>query len=532
MTLTLLLAWALLAPPAPANSNTITPTVPDTTATRLERTVRRLASPEFMGRAPGTAGEDKTTGFLLHEFRALGLKAQLQDVPVLGVSTLPYMRAQTPEHEPQRLVDPEDFVAVTHRGLPAVDVKVDSVVFVGYGIVAPEYHWDDYAGVDVKDKVVVALIGEPAATPKTAPDFFEGDALTYYARWIYKRDLARQRGAAGILFVHDDATAGYGYDVVKSGWTQEQLSTDGRSPVPPLAFEGWLSNRCARRLFTESGYDLSQASYDVTRAEHAAIILPVALHVHLENKVRRFTSHNVMARLEGEDPNHHLIYSAHWDHFGQVVDPLGTHVFAGAGDNASGVAEVLEIARNYAQAPAKPKNTLVFLFTTGEEQGLLGAQWYAEHAPLPLDRALASINLDIMNMWGKTRSIVHAAYGHSEMDGALQKVAAAQGRRVLPDPEPGKAYYYRSDHIEWVKRGVPAAFFLLPGADYVGRDGDFALQKRAEYIRSRYHKPEDVVADDWDFGGAEQDVALMTELGREIMGRGGRLRIYRTYVWP
>ncbi len=493
-------------------------------AERMLERIRTLASPAFQGRRPGTEGETLTVEYLEQELRDLGLRGGMpdggfvQEVPVVSNIPSATTRVTFADGEPLQPRHFDDYLIRSPH--PTVDLSAP-IVFVGFGAEAPEYDWNDYPDdVDVRGAVVVMLAGDPnrpdPADPTRAdPSFFRGTAMTFHGRWTNKFDVADRHGAAGCLIIHDDVRAGYPFSVPRSGWEGEHLGTEaapGRMPV-----EGWLTRDFARELLARAGHDLADLERRAAEPGFRPVVVDAELHVALENTTRRFTSRNVVARLDGTDPElarECVVYSAHWDHFGQRTEDGVVSTLGGAVDNASGCSAVLEIARALATSPGR--RSFVFLFFTLEESGLLGAAHYVTSPAVPLDDTVGILNLDMMNVWGRTSDVVSTGRGHSSLDQVLALRAAELGRSVTDDPEPDKGYFYRSDHLEFLRRGVPALFFLHPGSDYLDRPADHGTAVRARYVSELYHTPRDAVEDDWDLAGMVEDVRMLTRIGRDV----------------
>jgi Zn-dependent M28 family amino/carboxypeptidase len=496
------------------------------TAEGLLRDIRELASDRFLGRAVGTAGEDSTVTYLARRFREMGLQpgmpdgSYLQQVPLVATTSRVDASARV-GGTTMPLRQLEEIVAWSQRPDPLVSVRDAELVFVGYGVVAPELGWDDFKGVDVRGKTVVMLIGDPPVpdprdSTRLDPDVFRGPAMTYYGRWTYKYDVAAERGAAAVLLVHQTGPAGYPWTVVQSN-VRERFDVEGAPPHVPV--EGWIQLEAARALFAAGGHDFAA----LERAARTRGFRPVSLGgtatFTVRNAVRRVMSRNVVARLEGSDPavrDEAVLFTSHWDSFGIGRPVGGDSIYNGALDDASGVAWMLSMAQAFRALPAPPRRTLVFVSFTAEEAGLLGARWYASHPVVPLTRTLANINMDAMNPWGRTRSIVSLGYGHSSLEDLLARHAAAQDRRVVPDPEPEKGYFYRADHLELARGGVPALSFLFPGTDYRDQPADYGERVRGAYIANDYHKPSDEVKPDWDMAGIVEDTRLLFGVGLEV----------------
>jgi Zn-dependent M28 family amino/carboxypeptidase len=494
--------------------------------------IKVLASDEFEGRAPGTPGEDKTIAYLTGQFQKMGLKPGnhdgtfVQSVPLVGFQAKRVEGAFQAGSQTIGLSFPNDFVGVSRRNADEVKVEKSEVVFVGYGVVAPEYGWDDYKGLDVRGKTLIMLVNDPPVPdPKDPssldPAVFKGRAMTYYGRWTYKYEIASEKGAAAAILVHETGPAGYPFEVVKGSWSRENFDiAQPQTGQPParVAVEGWITLDKAKELFAACGRDLEALKKAAVLRDFRPDLLGATARFAITNVQRQVNSRNIVARLEGADStlkNETIIYTAHWDHLGRDPALQGDQIYNGAADNASGVAAVLEIARAFTQVKPAPKRSILFLCVTAEEQGLLGAKYYATHPLYPLERTLANINLDVINLWGPTKDLISIGMGNSTLDDILVEIAGTRGRTVVPDADPEKGYYFRSDHFEFAKQGVPA---LDPkgGREYVGKSADFGKQKQAEYTAKDYHKPSDQVKPDWDLTGAAADLGILLELGYRV----------------
>jgi Zn-dependent M28 family amino/carboxypeptidase len=511
-----------LGPPA---SNTFQPEA-------ILEHIKVLSGDDMEGRAPGTAGEEKTIAYLTGLFRTMGLKpgnpdgTYLQKVPLVGFQATSVRGTLRAGGKSIDLDFPRNFVAVSRRMTEKAEVADSPVVFVGYGVVAPEYGWDDYKGLDVRDKTLIMLVNDPAVPDpreptKLDPSFFKGRAMTYYGRWTYKYEIAAEKKAAAVILIHEEGPAGYPFEVVKGSWSRENfdIARDDRpGAADRAAVEGWIDLPTAQALLQAAGQDLSALKKAAVRKDFRPVALDVRASFSVTNALRSAQSHNVVAKIEGSDPSlkdQFLIYTAHWDHLGRDSKLVGDQIYNGAADNASGVAAVLEIARAFAKVDPPTRRSILFLMVTAEEKGLLGSKYYATHPLYPLEKTLADINLDVTNLWGKTRDVISIGMGQSTLDDLLVEAAGAHGRTVGPDAEPEKGYYYRSDHFEFAKLGVPA---LDPkgGRQYIGKPGDYAQKKIDEYTRNDYHKVSDEVKPDWDLAGAAEDARLMLEVGQRI----------------
>jgi len=499
------------------------------TADQILQHTKALSADEFGGRGPGTPGEELTVRYLTEQMQRIGLKpgnpdgTYVQKVPLVGMKAEPRMSI-TAGGRKFDLKFPDDYVAVSRRNVPETSVAASDLVFVGYGVVAPEYGWDDYKGVDVKGKTIVMLINDPAVPSASDPNrldekMFKGEAMTYYGRWTYKYEIASEKGAAAAIIVHETGPAGYPYEVVKGSWGQENF--DIVSPdrnMGRVGIESWVTLDRAREIFSAGGQNFDELKKAATSKDFRPVALSAKMDGSVRNTLREVQSNNVVGRLEGSDPqlkNEHVVYSAHWDHLGTADAGEGDRIFNGALDNASGTAQVLEIAEAFTKLPKPPRRSVLFLFVTAEEKGLLGAKYYAENPLYPLRTTLANINVDGVNQWGRTSDIVIIGDGNSTLDDLTREVVAMQGRKILPDPETPKGFYYRSDHFEFAKVGVPA-LYIDTGTEYVGKSPEYSKQKRDEYTNNDYHKPSDEVKPDWDLAGAVEDGQLLLVIGHRV----------------
>ncbi|HLL14057.1 MAG TPA: M28 family metallopeptidase [Pyrinomonadaceae bacterium] len=490
---------------------------------------RTLSSDEYEGRGPGTRGEELTVKYLTEQYQRLGLKpgnpdgTYVQKVPLVGFTGA--ARASfTSNGKTIDLKFPTDYVAVSRRFVPESKVENSDVVFVGYGVVAPEYGWDDYKGVDVKGKTIVMLINDPAVPDASDPSkldekMFKGNAMTYYGRWTYKYEIARDKGAAAAIIVHETGPAGYPYEVVSGSWSRENF--DVQTPnknMDRAAVEGWITLDRAMELMTASGQDFEALKKAAVTKDFKPVTLNAKANIEVKNTIREIDSSNVVAKLEGSDAtlkNEYVVYSAHWDHLGRDPNLPGDQIFNGALDNASGTGAMLEIAEAFTKMTPAPKRSIIFLSVTAEEKGLLGAKHYAANPLYPAAKTLANINIDGVNQWGRTKDITMVGDDNSTLIDLLREAAGTQGRSVKPDPDAAKGFYYRSDHFEFAKVGVPA-LYVNEGTEYIGKDVNFSRQKRDEYEAKDYHKPSDEIKPDWDLAGAVEDAQLLTLIGYRV----------------
>jgi Zn-dependent M28 family amino/carboxypeptidase len=499
----------------------------------LER-IRSLASDEFEGRAPGTPGEERTVQYLTAEFQKLGLKpgntdgTYIQKVPLVGITgaqAKPLVVIGESRTGKARATFKwrDEVVAWTKHVADGASIESSDLVFVGYGVVAPEYNWDDFKGVDLKGKTMVLLVNDPQVPDPADPSkldarTFNGTAMTYYGRWTYKFEEAARRGAAGALIVHETGPAGYPFAVVQGNLSEKfDLVTPDKN-MGRANIEGWLSLDAAKRLLKMAGQDFDALKKQATTREFKPVALGLEASLAVRNTMRTIESRNVLAKLEGSDPqlkDEYVVYTAHWDHFGIGVPVTGDKIYNGALDNASGVASMLEMARALTQVKPTPKRSILFVAVTAEEQGLLGSQYYAVTPVYPLAKTLANINVDGINQWGRTKDITVIGLGASDLDDYLRDAAAEQSRTLRPDPEAEKGFYYRSDHFNFAKQGVPA-LYTHDGVEYIGKPAEYAKQKRDEYTEHDYHKPSDQIKPDWDLAGAVEDAELMVAVGYRV----------------
>ena len=531
------LAWCLctlpaLAAPKAAPVNPVDAALQKIDADTLLEHITALASDEFEGRAPGTRGETLTVDYLQQQFKKLGLEpgnpdgTYVQTVPLLGVSSHP-VASYTVKGERGALKFPDDYVAWSVRPEKNIRVTDSELVFVGYGVQAPEFNWDDYKGMDLKGKTLVMLVNDPPVPdprhPKQLdPAVFGGKAMTYYGRWNYKFEMAAKLGAAAALIVHETKPAGYPYDVVRNSWGRENfaIQTKGVNPDYP-AVPGWLQLDKAREIFKAGGQDFDALKKAALSRDFKPVPLGVRIDIDEQNSWRNVATNNVVGRIPGSDPklkNETIIYSAHWDHFGlddSLPGPRTQQIFHGAMDNASGVAALLEVARAYKALPVAPKRSILFVLTTAEERGLLGAQYYAKYPLYPLNKTLVDINVDGLNLWGRTRNIELSGMGKSGVDEVAVAVARTQDRTVRADSNAEFGSFFRGDQFEFAKAGVPV-LYLRPNGDFIGKPRNYARDKVQDYVAHRYHTVNDVVQPDWDTQGALEDIGLMFQVGYRI----------------
>ncbi len=511
--------------PAPV---TLAPAINAADFARIDKT---LASDALGGRKPGTVGAQRTLDFLVAEFKRMGLQpgnhgSWFQTVP--ADSTLLLNRdvklnvAAADRHA--SFANQDDMVVQTLQSKSQVDLKQSPIVFLGYGVDAPNWHWNDYEGVDVKGKTVIVLVNDPGFGSGD-PKLFNGRAMTYYGRWTYKYAEAARQGAAACFIVHtSDAAAGYPFSVLQNGNRGPQLSLPPRvDPAPRLPVAGWLTHAAATRLFADAGMNFDQLAAAAAKPGFKPVPLEATASISLHNKIGHFESKNVLAMVPGSDkPDEVVIYTAHWDHLGTDPSRKGHQVYSGAIDNGTGLSMLLEIAGAFAQQGKPPQRSVLFFMPTLEESGLLGSQFYTARPAFPLDKTVADIAVDALPIIGRAHDMTVIGKGQSQLEEMLAVVLKGQGRVISPETTPENGFYFRSDHFNFARAGVPA-MLASSGLDLID-GGKAAGQKAAEdYTAHRYHTPKDVFNPDWDYSGILEDTQALYELGRNLS---------RPRVWP
>jgi Zn-dependent M28 family amino/carboxypeptidase len=517
-----LLAVAAIALGACNRSGNSTAALEDSTAITaiteegFTRHLQVLAADSLEGRKPFTRGEEKTIQYLEAQFRQLGLKpgngnSYVQEVPMVEINSVPAGPLQFKGKSGQlSLTYLDDYVATTRRVTEQVRLNNSELVFAGYGIVAPEYNWNDYAGLDVKGKTVLVLVNDPGFTDST---LFKGRNMTYYGRWTYKYEEAARQGAAGVIIIHDTAPASYPWAVVRSGWSGAKLYLQTPDNNQSRAgMEGWITLDAAKKLFQMAGVSdtlLQQAH----KRGFKPVPLPVTTSVVINNKIKKSTSHNVLAVWPGASkPGEYIIYSAHWDHLGIGEAIQGDSIYNGAADNATGTAALLELATAFTKLKQPQARSILFIALTGEEQGLLGSEYYATHPVYAVDSTVADLNIDVLNTFGRTKDITIVGRGQSELDDYAERAAAKQGRTVSPEENPSGGHFFRSDHFNFAKVGIPA-LYTGSGTMSVEHDTGYAKMKIEEYGRTRYHAPSDQLDSTWEFSGMVEDTRMLFDIG-------------------
>lgn len=511
----------LCAGTSPARAQDATASSIDTVD--LARHIQTLASDAFEGRAPASPGGEKTVRYLTEQFREMGLApgngdSYTQDVPLVSITATdvsPLMVAGEDGSATYSYTD--EYMAWTKRLTESVTLDLSEMVFVGYGIVAPEYDWNDYAGLDVEGKTVVMLVNDPGFATEDST-FFKGRKMTYYGRWTYKYAEAGRQGAEAAIIVHETAPAGYPWEVVSGSWSGPQFDLQSASE-PRAAVEGWLTKETAEQVFEQAGLDYeTQKAAAAGRGFEAVPMAGLRASLQLQNRIEKTTSQNVVARVPGsERPDECVGYMAHWDHLGRDTTRTGDQIYNGALDNASGTAGLLELAQAFASMETPPARSVQFIAVTAEEAGLLGSAYYVEHPTCALDETAAVINMDGLNVLGPMNDLTVVGYGQSELDDYLARAAHAKGRTLRPDPEPEKGFYFRSDHFNFARKGVPA-LYTDTGVESIEHGEAWAREQRDEYTRERYHKPADEYDPSWDLRGAVDDLQLLFQVGARIAG--------------
>lgn len=489
----------------------------------MTRIVSEFASDEYQGRKPFTIGEEKAVAFLEREYKRIGLKpanngSYIQEVPMVEVTDIPNERMKIKlRNAIIELKYKDDFVAFSKQLVDEIKIKNSSLIFAGYGIVAPEYNWNDYKGINVKGKTVVVLVNDPGFGTDNK-DFFKGNEMTYYGRWTYKFEEAARQGAKGILIIHEAKSAGYAWSVVLNGAIQPKLylQTEDNN-MSMCALEGWLTLNAANELFSLAGYNLSELKEKAKKPGFKAINIRSRLNINIQSSHKLATSKNVIGILPGKDrADEVIIYSAHWDHLGIGPVVNGDSIYNGAVDNGTSISWMLEIAEAFASLKKQQSRTIMFLAPTSEEQGLLGSKYYTEHPLFPLNKTVANINNDLMLPYGANKDVMITGYGQSELEDYVAKFAKKYDRYIMPDPNPQTGMYYRADHFSFARVGVPA-LFARGNCDSRKHGKEWSLRKEKEWIKNNYHKQTDQYKPEtWNFEGIVEDAQLFFRIGYEL----------------
>lgn len=496
--------------------------LPELNLTSIQQHMSTLSSDEYQGRMPCTSGEEKTVDYLVSVLEKHGIGegyqgSYLQDVPLLDInSTMDGTMEIITKNKNLSLNPGSDFVINTERKANVLSLENSDLVFCGYGIVAPERDWNDYEDLDMRGKTAVVLVNDPGYGGDD-PDFFKGDVMTYYGRWTYKYDEADRQGADGLLIIHETSSAGYPWFVVQSSWTGSQQGLAGIDRSKDCGIKGWISLDAAKELMDASGYSLGEMIKKARTPGFKPIPLDATVSASITSVYNECTSKNVVGIIEGEgDPDEYVLYTAHWDHIGIGKVVNGDSIYNGALDNASGISTVLAIAESFAQSKRKPDRSVVFLFVTAEEQGLLGSEYYAENPIFPLAQTVANLNMDGVNPAGLMNDVTIVGMGHSEMDDIAAEAAEKQGRYVMNEQEPEKGFFFRSDQFNFAKKGVPV-LYGEGGYDHREKGKEYAKEFKEKYTAERYHAPADEYdPGEWNFEGMIQDGALYLDIGNRL----------------
>lgn len=486
---------------------------------------KAISSDAMGGRKPGTPGADRAVAWIVEQFKAIGLEpgnhgSWFQKVPYVSTAleNADAIRLTVNEGGGTRSFDfGKDLVAVTRQAKPEVSLDKSDIVFVGYGVDAPQWHWNDYKNLDVKGKTVVVLVNDPGFASGD-PALFKGKAMTYYGRWTYKYEEAARQGAAMCLIVHtSNEAAGYPWSVVKNSWSGPQLALpQSEDAGPRLPVAGWLTRDAAQRLFAGAGLDFDKLEAAAAKPGFKPVPLKASASITLHSRIGHGSSRNLLGMIRGtQHPDQVIVYSAHWDHLGQDDSLKGDRIYNGAIDNGTGIAAVLEIAKAFKHQKPAPKRSVLFLIPTLEEDGLLGSLYYTRHPVFPMDKTVADINMDAMDVIGPTRNLQIIGNGQSQLEDMLQAALQKQGRHASPDATPTNGFYYRSDHFSFAKAGVPA-LMTQTGDDMVHGGTAAGKAALADYTAHRYHTVHDNFDPDWDFSGVAEDAQALYEVGRVL----------------
>ena len=513
-------AAAIVAIPAGAQGRPIN-------AHEIDAHLRFLSSDLLEGRAPATRGGRLAAEYIASQLENFGVEPggtgtplgpYFQAVPIDVVRSNPSTISVTASGKANANLKFTDDVVVWAGGPATSSAAKGELVFVGYGVKAPEYKWDDFKGADLKGKFLLVLVNDPPAPP-SEPNLFGGKAMTYYGRWTYKYEEAERQGAAGMLIVHTTDAAGYPWQVVVTSNSTDHriLPRDPKLP-PPIAVRGWITDDAATSLLSQAGLNLADLRKQAESRDFKPIPTGITIDAHFDNSVNRMQSENVIGVVRGTDPklkNEYVVYSAHWDHLGiGPKDARGDSIYNGASDNASGVSDILAVARLAAQSP-KPKRSQLFLFVTAEESGLLGSEYFGQHPTVPVSNIVANLNVDGGNLLGRVRDLTVLGANKSSLGSSLAAMIRADGMRITPEAHPERGLFYRSDHFSLAKVGVPSVS-IARGTDFIGRTKEWGLQQDEDYTAHRYHQPSDEYKPDFDLSGAVQLSDIVAKFGRMI----------------
>ena len=493
------------------------------TADDFKNYISVIASDSFMGRAPATVGEEKAIHYLADQFKAFGLEpankgSYFQEVPLVKITAKPGMAMHISGGKQNfNLIYSDDFMGNTSQLMESVQIQNSDIIFIGYGIDSPENDWNDYEGLDLKGKTVLMMVNDPGYATADST-LFNGKAMTYFGRWTYKFEEAARRGATAAIIIHETGAASYPWGVVKNSWSGAhfQLAGDEISKSS-LLFQGWITNDIAKKIFESAGLDYNQLTSAAARRGFKPVEMKLKASINFNNKIENIKSNNVAALWPGKDrPDEIIIYSAHWDHFGLNNTYKDDSILNGAVDNGTGTTALLQIAKAFTQLHDQQNRSILFLAVTCEEQGLLGSQYYAENPLFPLNKTVADINMDALNIFGKTKDMTIVGYGNSELDRFAEAVLIRHGRYAVPDPHPERGGYFRSDHFSFAKVGVPS-LYLSDGSDDVEHGREWAQKVKDKWIMENYHKPSDnYEPEKWNFDGLTDDIRIFFETGYDL----------------
>jgi len=509
----------------------------------MKKHVSVLASDEFMGRAPFTTGEELTVEYLKNELANLGFEpafgdSYFQEVPMVEISSavIDPVIIKTIKEE-HKLLAPDDIAVISPRIMEKIDIKHSELVFAGFGIIAPEYEWDDFKELDVKGKTIVVLVNDPGLYTGDN-DLFKGREMTYYGRWTYKYEQAAKMGATGILIIHETEGAGYPYNIPRNSSISPNLYLQtGNSNADRCMFTGWLSASAAEAAFSDAGIDINTLRKEACKPGFKGFSMNATISLEINNSFSENVSRNVAGILKGkESPDEVIIYSGHWDHFGVGEKEKGDSIFNGAVDNGTTMAMVFEIGRAFTNCSDKPERSVMLFFPTSEEQGLLGSLYFSEHPVFEINKMVACINNDLVLPIGRMKDVMITGYGQSDLDDMLKEAAEKQDRYLLPDPNAHTGMYFRSDHFAFVKKGVPS-LYARGNCDSREHGKEWAKMQEQDYINNRYHRPADNYdPETWNFEGIREDAQLAFELGYKLANsdiwpewkEGSEFKSYRT----
>jgi Zn-dependent M28 family amino/carboxypeptidase len=505
--------------------------VPELSEQTMKDVTKELSLDSYEGRAPGSAGEEKTVAYLIDRFKKAGLEpgnngSWTQDVPLVEITAknVSALSIADKSGKAMSFAYGSEFVVGSYREAPKTKIDQSEMVFVGHGIVAPEKGWNDYDGLDVKGKTVVVMVNDPDFDAPDLTGEFGGKAMTYYGRWTYKYEEAARQGAAAVLIIHDDAPAAYGWNVVNSSWTGTQFLAQSKDAgASQTAANGWIQKEVAKEIFTAAGQDLDKQMAAAKKKGFKAVPLGLTASLSFDNDIARKASKNVVGVIKGtKKPEEYVLYTAHWDHLGRCTAAAdGDDICNGAVDNATGTAALVALAEGFKKAGA-PDRSVVFLAVTAEESGLLGSKYYAENPIYPLSQTVGGVNMDAFSMAGPAKNLTVIGKGKSQLDDYLNAAAKAEGRTPEMEPTPEKGFYYRSDHFSFAKLGVPMVYFE-GGDDLVTGGKDAAKAAAEDYEKNRYHAPGDEYDEAWDWSGVMADLRLYYRVGRMLA---------MTEAWP